>query len=296
MKTTLPHDDIAAFLRQEFGTIKSLTQMVEGEESQALSFVHKSESYVVRINPSIEGFKKDNYAYTHFYSEILTIPKVIKLGKIDSDHAFCISEMIEGITMQDSEPAAIDKLLIPLTNAWKEIGGTDISYSTGFGEFDSLGNGTFKTWRSFILSVLDYDWNSVVHIIDHELYKKLSDELKLLAARCPAKRSLVHGDFGANNILVKHGTITAVIDWENALYGAPLYDIAIANFWRTWLVCMEKSAAYWEAELSEIDDYRLRIRCYQLRIALAEIFVNATDDDTEMVSWLQDRSRQVLEQ
>ena len=288
MKTTLPHDDIAAFLRQEFGTIKSLTQMVEGEESQALSFVHKSESYVVRINPSIEGFKKDNYAYTHFYSEILTIPKVIKLGKIDSDHAFCISEMIEGITMQDSEPAAIDKLLIPLTNAWKEIGGTDISYSTGFGELELL----CYVWEKEYTGQVINAQNMTMTL----LYKKLSDELKLLAARCPAKRSLVHGDFGANNILVKHGTITAVIDWENALYGDPLYDIAIANFWRTWLVCMEKSAAYWEAELSEIDDYRLRIRCYQLRIALAEIFVNATDDDTEMVSWLQDRSRQVLEQ
>jgi UDP-N-acetylmuramate: L-alanyl-gamma-D-glutamyl-meso-diaminopimelate ligase len=106
---------------------------------------------------------------------------------------------------------------------------------------------------------------------------------------------LVHGDFGANNMLVENGQIKSVIDWENSLYGDPLYDISIAYFWSSWLICMEMSAKYWEDLLSKTEDYHRRIKCYQLRIALHEIYDNATDNDSEMVSWLQKRTKEILD-
>lgn len=51
--------------------------MVEGEESQAFSFKCGSAEYVIRITPSIDGFQKDAYAYHHFYSEQVPIPRVM---------------------------------------------------------------------------------------------------------------------------------------------------------------------------------------------------------------------------
>jgi hygromycin-B 4-O-kinase len=294
MKTSLSQDEIKSLLSKEMGAITNLEQMVEGEESQALSFLHKNKPYVVRINPDIEGFKKDQYAYKHFGSDKIPIPRVLKLGHVDSNHSYCISELISGVTLQDADSAQITRLLEPLTDVWSEIGKIDISNTSGYGEFDENGNGKYETWQDFTLAVLDYDWDSVVEVIDTELVEKIKDELKRLVSLCPNDRKLVHGDFGANNVIVKAKQIKSVIDWENALYGDPLYDIAIAYFWSPWLVCMQKSAEYWEELLNGTDDYRARIRCYQLRIALHEIYDNATDGDVKVVAWLQKRTSDIL--
>lgn len=294
MKTNLSQDAIKSLLTKEMGTITNLQQMTEGEESQALSFFHNNKPYVARINPDVKGFKKDQYAYEHFKSGNIPIPRVSKLGHVDSNHSFCISELISGITLQDADLAQITRLLEPLTDVWSEIGRIDISNSSGYGEFDENGNGKYETWEDFTLAVLDYDWKKVTDVIDAELVEKIKDELKRLVLLCPNERKLVHGDFGANNVIVEDKQIKSVIDWENALYGDTLYDIAIAYFWSPWLLCMQKSAEYWEELFNRTDDYHSRIRCYQLRIALHEIYDNATDSDVKMVDWLQKRANDIL--
>jgi aminoglycoside phosphotransferase (APT) family kinase protein len=47
---------------------------------------------------------------------------------------------------------------------------------------------------------------------------------------------ICHGDFGAQNMLfdLAHGRVAAVIDWESAHFGAPVDDLAFAE----WLVRM----------------------------------------------------------
>lgn len=294
MKTTLTKDLVGSLLSSVMGSITKLQPMTEGEESQAFSFVDDGKPYVIRINPEVEGFKKDQYAHERFGSDKLPIPKVEKLGYFDDKHAFCISELVEGITLQDVKPAQLTDLLQPLTDIWVEIGKVNLSNTEGFGEFNESGQGKYKTWQDFILDVVGYDWDKVADITDTRLIEQIKSELKHLAPLCPSERKLVHGDFGANNVIVEHGKIKSVIDWENALYGDSLYDIAIAHFWSTWLICMRESAEYWESQLSTIDDYHLRIKCYQLRIALHEIYDNALDGDTKMLDWIQKRAKEIL--
>ncbi len=295
MKTNLSQSVIYAMLSDEMGEIDDLRPMIEGEESQAYSFLFKEKYYVVRINPKIEGFKKDQYAYENYSSDKIPMPRVVRLGYIDDNHAFCVSELVGGITLQDANPKQIANLLEPLTNVWAEIGVTDVSNTHGYGEYDGYGNGKYETWQNFILGVLRYDWGKVADLVDTELVEKAKNELETLSSNMPNLRKLVHGDFGANNMLVENGQIKSVIDWENSLYGDPLYDISIAYFWSSWLICVEMSAKYWEDLLSKTEDYHRRIKCYQLRIALHEIYDNATDNDSEMVSWLQKRTKEILD-
>ncbi|SDK90739.1 Phosphotransferase enzyme family protein [Glycomyces sambucus] len=56
----------------------------------------------------------------------------------------------------------------------------------------------------------------------------------MLAAPAPPGTSLVHGDFGPNNVLVdpETFTVTAVLDWEFSSYGDALTDLA----WCEWIV------------------------------------------------------------
>jgi hypothetical protein len=57
----------------------------------------------------------------------------------------------------------------------------------------------------------------------------LASRLELLAARLSSagtKRTVVHGDFWAGNLLISHDTVTGVVDWAAAeLSGEPLRDV-----------------------------------------------------------------------
>jgi hygromycin-B 4-O-kinase len=298
MKTTLDLGTVRAILRDIVGPITNLAPMVEGEESQAFSFGANGQAYVLRINRTLAGFRQDARAARHFASDALPIPAVVQLGMIDVAHAFCITEKAPGLTLQDAEEGAITRALEPLTRSWRAMQAVDVRGSDGYGKIADDGNAPFESWSAYLLSIVDADSHPRHRIagMDRRLLQALSDEFRRLVPLCPAERKLVHGDFGANNVLIDAdtGAITAVLDWECALYGDPLFDIAGAYFWRTWLRCMERAAAYWENVLGAMPQYRERLTCYQLCIGLWEIYTNAVDNNAAMVDWLQRRCRSLL--
>jgi aminoglycoside phosphotransferase (APT) family kinase protein len=74
-----------------------------------------------------------------------------------------------------------------------------------------------------------------------------------LAQRNPA--ALLHGDYWPGNILWQDGRIMAVIDWEDAVLGDPLADVANARLeilWAYGQAAMEQFTAQYQA-LSAID-------------------------------------------
>jgi hygromycin-B 4-O-kinase len=128
-KTNLSVQTMEAFLRERVAyEIKGVRPMQEGEVSQAFSF-EWDKGYVIRINRSIEGFQKDAYAYKHFHSGGIPIPKIIQIGHIDEQHAFCITERIPGLTLQDVGHETIQQLLQPITNTWFALQKYDLSHT-----------------------------------------------------------------------------------------------------------------------------------------------------------------------
>lgn len=47
--------------------------------------------------------------------------------------------------------------------------------------------------------------------------------------------SLLHGDFWPGNLLWQHGKLIAILDWEEAAWGDPLCDLAIARLDICWI-------------------------------------------------------------
>lgn len=82
----------------------------------------------------------------------------------------------------------------------------------------------------------------------------------------------VSGDFGFNNTLAKNGKITGVIDWDDAAYGDPLYDVAWQGFWSagfSWsedidIVGAIKQQYVQNGQLPEYFDER--VDCYKMII------------------------------
>ena len=295
-KTELTLREVKRFLQEQFAVeVGNVRQLIEGEVSQAFSFECGEIGYVIRIGKAIEGFKKDAYAYNHFRSERLPIPRVIKIGYIDEQHIFCIAEKMPGITLQDVDSEIMEHLLQPTTEVWFALKDCDISSTTGFGDFDADGRGAYGTWQEYLLSILDphtYSWDRVIHHLDRRLLQELITAFTSLAKHCPEERYLVHGDFGSNNVLTDGRSITAVLDWDDAKYGDPLFDVATAYFWSSWLDCMAAQAAYYKS-LSAIPGYQERLACYQLRIGLAEVYDSVIHQNWKMARWAAKRSAEI---
>ncbi len=198
------------------------------------------------------GFYHDAYARDHFHTTAIPIPNVIEIGQLDAQHAFCITEKLPGFTLQDADTQTITRLLKPVADAWQAIRAIDISHTTGFGDLDLNGQGEYPTWRAFLLAILDparYQWKPILQHMESGLFGRLTTAFTALVDACPEERRLIHGDFGSNNVLTDGQRVTAILDWDNAKYGDPLFDVATAYFWRPWLPCMDLQAAYYEPSL-----------------------------------------------
>lgn len=298
-KTELTQEQVKMFLQRQFaGKPENVQHLVEGEESQAFSYEYGGEAYVLRIHRENVGFQKDAYAAHHFHSEKLPIPRVLQIGSIDEHHAFCLTEKRPGFTLQDADPQTMRQLLEPTTQVWLALKECDLRDTTGFGGFGADGQGAYATWQEFLLAILDpqiYYWDRVTPFVDRNVYKPLITAFTSLAKSCPEERSLVHGDFGSNNILTDGQSITAVLDWADAKYGDPLFDVATAYFWSPWLDCMAAQAAYYETLLSTLPSYRERLLCYQLRIGLAEIYDTVIHQNWTHAQWVTKRSAEIVQ-
>ena len=91
-KPRLDKSSLHSFLSKFWSQpITKLENLVEGEDSQAAYFESDHRRYVLRINKSDYGFKKDVYAYDHFASARIPIAPIVQLGE-DAEYAYCINQ------------------------------------------------------------------------------------------------------------------------------------------------------------------------------------------------------------
>lgn len=81
----------------------------------------------------------------------------------------------------------------------------------------------------------DSDWldemlRRAEYNLKHYLVDGTADVLQFLKTNKPSPipNTLIHGDFTIDNVLVRDGKITSIIDWSNGGFGDPRYDISLA--------------------------------------------------------------------
>ncbi|MCP4382832.1 MAG: phosphotransferase [Hyphomicrobiales bacterium] len=298
MKPAISLVSLETALRRDLGAVAALTPMAEGEDSRAFALGRGGDDFVVRVNRSAEGFEKDALAYRCFATDDLPIPEVISIGALDDENAYCISRRLAGVTLQDLTGSQLPPVLAPVAQVMNAIGDADVTGLTGFGPFDRAGAGRHSSWREFLTSVADpqhHDWNAISNYAAMSQVDRLTNLVSDLAEQCPETRDLVHGDFGSNNVLTDGVGITGVIDWSEALIGDPLYDLANILFWRPWLTCMDEQARYFESQRSDLLRHSDRLRCYQLRIGIEEIYQSAVAGNHRMCDWALARCAEIAE-
>jgi hygromycin-B 4-O-kinase len=295
-KPSVSSQTIQDLLEERWGTVSDFRPLAEGLDSQAFCFSQRASSYVVRVNRSIDGFRKDRFVYKCFASPNLPIPEVLDIGRLDDTHAFCVSRRMPGGRLQDLDGRRLPQLVDPSLRLLNRISGADIRETDGFGRFDAKGIGPYACWHDFLTSITDprrYDWAQIDRTADMPTVRMLCRLVKELTAHCPEERHLVHGDFGSCNVLTDGQHITAVIDWDRALFGDPLYDVANLLFWReAHLQPLIERLTEQRGSIPRWDD---RVFCYQLRIGLQEIYDSALGIGTIDLMWLTDRCNTIAE-
>ncbi|MEP6986895.1 MAG: fructosamine kinase family protein, partial [Chloroflexota bacterium] len=94
-KPNIPTEDTLQFLQEKFDQdVTELTLLSGGDWSQAYSFVHQQQKYVLRWCHSSETFEKDALA-SRLSSEAMPVPKLLDTGK-QFDTYFAITEFAQG--------------------------------------------------------------------------------------------------------------------------------------------------------------------------------------------------------
>jgi|CXWL01.1.fsa_nt_gi hygromycin-B 4-O-kinase len=92
-----------------------------------------------------------------------------------------------------------------------------------------------NTWKELMLSIFtdDFDWNEVAQMegLDKDLILASVEKMKKKinsAVFEDTEYSLLHTDFNQRNLFVNPQTheIAGIIDWEEAMFGDPIYDFA----------------------------------------------------------------------
>jgi hygromycin-B 4-O-kinase len=277
---------MAALLSDRFSEpAVAIERLPEGLESQAFRFDVGAEEFVLRIGTSRRGFEKDRWAAA-VAGRHVPVPAVLEIGSFDETHTYCITQRLPGTTVEDLAPADSADVVGAVAGAWAALASCDVRSVAGFGDFDAHGRAPARTWRAVLLGTLeaatDADDGSVL-----ETYAGLVE-------RCPEQRALVHGDFGSNNLLVHDGDVSGVLDWESAMVGDPLHDVANTHFWATHLPCMEVQSAHFDRTFGDLPDYRERVLCYALRIGIEEAREARRDGDTGLADWASRRCRELI--
>lgn len=93
-----------------------------------------------------------------------------------------------------------------------------------------------KTWKDMILAIFggnEFDWDEIANRegLDTELVltsvEKMIEKINSMVFE-DTKYSLLHTDFNQRNLFVNPQTheIAGIIDWEEAMFGDPIYDFA----------------------------------------------------------------------
>ena len=285
MKPSVSVDAAAEFLTARFSRPVTLERLPEGLEAQAFRFAVGRDELVLRIAAARRGFEKDRWAAAAVGREV-PVPDVLEIGSLDEELAYCITRLLPGTTLEDLAPSEAAAVTREVGDAWAALSRCDVASIAGFGDFDADACAPASTWREFLEATLDAATDA-----DDE---SLLDAYAQLVPRCPEEHALVHGDFGANNVLVHDGSVSGVLDWESALVGDPLYDVANVRFWATYLPCMQVQTDYFHAKLADLPDYEERVLCYALRIGLEEVREARRDGDAELAAWASGRCRELI--
>lgn len=251
--------------------VENVSSIEMGELSRVFSFIVKDQPYVVHFRLNSESLDKANYMYKT-YGELLPIPAVTKLGNID-DIFFCISQKAKGKPIISYSNSEQNIILNDVARSFKKISCIKIDSSQGYGLISPSGLATFKSWEEAIASFFKdnqegfyMNWTNLYNesFLERSLFEEAYLTMMELLKYSPCKPHLIHGDFHLGNMLSNEKLVTGIVDWELAMYGDFMFDLAGLHFWSPHLEFPQKVRNLWLESGQDIINFKERLHCYML--------------------------------
>lgn len=266
-KSALPASQIRAAVEARLGPVGELEPLPEGMVSQAFAFRRGDESFVVRVGADRADYEKDAFVARAFGRRGLPVPEVLAIEEVGEGLALCVSRRAPGAPISALDGAAARSAEPAVLEALAEIGRADIAAVTGWGRFDASGRARWPTWRAYLRRYhADVDWIGRLSPDDAATVRQTFRLVERLAPAGEFERRLIHGDFGAGNLIADGPAVSAVIDWSFAAVGDVLYDVANLLFWDE-----ARLAAVCETLRRREAAQTRTLLCYQLRIGIEEL-------------------------
>jgi aminoglycoside phosphotransferase (APT) family kinase protein len=146
-----------------------------------------------------------------------------------------------------------------------------------FGRFDAVAaehgelKGAKDTFFDYVTLCLDSDIsylvdaeviNSNVGIQIRELFNTNKDIINI------SQGVLLHHDLADHNLMFKDNKLTAIFDWEAAVVGDPVLDLASCPTWRTHYPREEQLVAGYKSVTALPENFEAKMNIYRLRTML----------------------------
>lgn len=215
-------NEIPNGIRNIVGEIKEIIFPRQGHTS-SVGIIHSTNGCYVLKRTKGEQYSslltKEVQILNQLSKTELSIPKVYNYTEDVNEYYFwTLMEYIEGETLRsylstENKPITRHEAIYNFGKTLSKIHSTICP--------SELINNTL--WLDDMLNQADYNLKN--YHVDGSL--NLLDKLKENKPRY-FNQTLIHGDFTIDNVLVKDGEITGIIDWSGGAYGDPRYDVSLA--------------------------------------------------------------------
>lgn len=203
----------------------------------------KKLEYILKINSLNNLFTDYSFFIEEYIQKILLRSKLpnIKVFNIDITRdyiptEFMLMEFLRDSPLEQFKNSEYKNIYTDLGRVFKQIhsisannyGPIDIKLLLTKNEL----TGTFSSWKSFIFLNLNNHLKECVKIgvlSPSELVSLKSIYVKSKPIFTNSKSSLIHNDPSLRNIFVNNNRVTGIIDWEDAIFGDPLWEIAFID-------------------------------------------------------------------
>lgn len=273
IKIRMSTEEVASFLKKYYGgEVKNVLVVEEGEISRVFFYQYAGQDYVIRFNRRGEGYQKELHLSKTLSRKGILMPKILEVDQAN-EIFFSISERVAGVTIATLAEQRLQKLLPTLIRALVELHHVNIEESVGYGFIDRSGDASFNDLTLFFESFFDQRnpnfWTGWHHLyeesfLEREIMEKLYSKMMKLLSYSKDKRYLVHGDFHLGNIIADREELTAIIDWEMAMYGDFMFDVATIHMWHAQLRFPELIYTYLERHGKGVQHFEQRLNAYTL--------------------------------
>ena len=304
-KSAITQNAVKMILQRYFnGDVKHLSPIKPGHFAQVYSFQVGQIEYVIRAVTSTKAtsFTKEQFIFSHLLSEHIPVPQILCIGQTGECH-YAIASRIPGVPLDTLSQPEQERVLPQLIALLDAIHQTDISAYQGYGYFDERGIGAPASWHTYLRAIKDEEpeefyfgkWHTLFDetFLDKEHFFRIYQQMEEALTYCSEERHLLHGDYGFDNILVKAGLITGILDWSQAHYGDPLYEVGRLDFWSPCSGYLFRFREYYQVQGRQMPHFEKRIRCYQCHTALDALRFFAKNDDQQAYNWVLNRSTEL---